>query len=674
MPPSNVPIQSAPNPDAPLERSVALQIHAKPDRLLLFSFLAFYIVLLFSELRVDLIFADPANVSAGLLVLIALPGLYLLSRPGLFKTKSLPALLLGETTFRTPMKLGRRRYKEIPYDAITAIDTRGNGRFSFHLVQTKKHLLYYPITFFPDPDEWSRLPELLLSQIAKLPDGTERIERLSEQADLSKTIFSRSPIATIVLAVLMTAMFCLQVMLFALEPQTLPGLGANSSLLVHQGELYRLITSSFLHAGYIHITLNLVALLALGYIVEAILGSHRFVIIYFFALISGSLASVVSGSVLSVGASAGIFGLLGALLVINLTYKERLPAGLVMSHRWWVVILAINLGLPILIPKIDILAHCGGFIAGAWVTALLLRSFDLSKLGEPTHMFHSLVYYGILLLVCVSIAFNAEQFRDEAKRKASNLLVMNHLVEHADASPDELNDFSWDVAIDQKADSEMLVLADKAIRKSLTLLADGEASEQSVLNLEDTRATVAYRLGKFDEAIQVESSILSSPDEVGFDKQFAASQLERFLSTRAAIFGIFRRGMFSPVAVTAEPIRLLSNEYALELNVDSDLPFPFVAYLVGSAGPHPKAMVKVQLQRGVLGVTLRNDLFQKIPSWQQLNFRLVGLDAASEVLTLSEDRDYAAEAWPLLESVKNYGQYDYRNYTKQPQLLGPLTS
>src|SRR5699024_1131171 len=58
-----------------------------------------------------------------------------------------------------------------------------------------------------------------------------------------------------------------------------------------EGQWWRLVSSMFIHIGFLHLIINMVALYYLGIIVEKIFGSKRFFIIYFLAGIGGSIAS-----------------------------------------------------------------------------------------------------------------------------------------------------------------------------------------------------------------------------------------------------------------------------------------------------------------------------------------------------------------------------------------------
>ena len=131
---------------------------------------------------------------------------------------------------------------------------------------------------------------------------------------------------------------------------------------VANGGWWRLITAAFLHANVIHIGFNMWVLWAIGWPVENYLGRARFLGLYFVAGLAGSAgALVLTPLAVTVGASGAIFGILGALLIIEWQTTGRL-AGNAMT---WIVI---NLVLTFAIANISIGGHIGGLIGGILVT------------------------------------------------------------------------------------------------------------------------------------------------------------------------------------------------------------------------------------------------------------------------------------------------------------------
>src|SRR5262245_21013983 len=125
------------------------------------------------------------------------------------------------------------------------------------------------------------------------------------------------------------------------------------------GEWYRLLTAAFLHYGPIHLGLNMLALWWLGQPVEAALGRARFLLLYIVSGLAGSAgALLLTPNSITVGASGAIFGILGALLVLEYQVTGSL-AGQAMTLI--VINLAFSVGFS---SNISLGGHVGGLIAG----------------------------------------------------------------------------------------------------------------------------------------------------------------------------------------------------------------------------------------------------------------------------------------------------------------------
>lgn len=138
--------------------------------------------------------------------------------------------------------------------------------------------------------------------------------------------------------------------------------------LIDQGEVWRAFTAMFLHANLTHVLFNMWALYLFGPSLERRFGSLSFVSLYLAAGLGGAaLYDGVGRLDPAVGASGAIFGLMGALIAA--TYRQRhTPAGRAVFSQL-MMLLAINLGLPLIIPNIAWEAHVGGLVAGLAISA-----------------------------------------------------------------------------------------------------------------------------------------------------------------------------------------------------------------------------------------------------------------------------------------------------------------
>ncbi|PON66454.1 Peptidase S54, rhomboid [Trema orientale] len=151
-----------------------------------------------------------------------------------------------------------------------------------------------------------------------------------------------------------------------------PLLGASSSTLeklgalewnkvVHRHQGWRLVTCIWLHAGVIHLLVNMLSLVFIGIRLEQQFG---------FGFGGSILSSLFIRNNISVGASGALFGLLGAMLselLTNWTIYTNKAAALITL----LVVIMINLGIGIL-PRIDNFAHIGGFLTGFLLGFVLL--------------------------------------------------------------------------------------------------------------------------------------------------------------------------------------------------------------------------------------------------------------------------------------------------------------
>ena len=151
--------------------------------------------------------------------------------------------------------------------------------------------------------------------------------------------------------------------------------GSNYGQRTLTGEWWRLLTSTFIHFGLLHLVVNMVALAQAGPIVERLYGSARFLALYVFAALFGELTSLLWHPLANgAGASGAIFGVFGGLLAFILNPRNAVPAAVMKSIRKRVVpIVLLNLAFGALYLNIDNAAHIGGLVGGALIGLLLAR-------------------------------------------------------------------------------------------------------------------------------------------------------------------------------------------------------------------------------------------------------------------------------------------------------------
>lgn len=150
---------------------------------------------------------------------------------------------------------------------------------------------------------------------------------------------------------------------------------------VANGDWWRLATAMFLHGNLLHLAFNMFALWLVGTAIENALGTSRFFLVYVVAGLAGSAGALLlpivrtsGGFVMeynpeqaTVGASGAIYGLFGALLVL-----EYLATGTLAGQAMTLIV--INLALSFAIPGISIGGHIGGLVGGTAATYALVST------------------------------------------------------------------------------------------------------------------------------------------------------------------------------------------------------------------------------------------------------------------------------------------------------------
>jgi membrane associated rhomboid family serine protease len=162
--------------------------------------------------------------------------------------------------------------------------------------------------------------------------------------------------------------------------------------LVASGDWWRLITAAFLHANIIHIAFNMLALWWFGAPVENYLGRLRFVGLYLVSGLAGSAGALVANpTAVTVGASGAIFGILGAMLILEWQATGRLGGNAL-------TLIVINLALSFAIAGISVGGHIGGLIGG------LLATLAFARWGRGHAAYGRLGLGGGLGLVIIGVA------------------------------------------------------------------------------------------------------------------------------------------------------------------------------------------------------------------------------------------------------------------------------
>jgi hypothetical protein len=163
---------------------------------------------------------------------------------------------------------------------------------------------------------------------------------------------------------------------------------------IAQGQWWRLLTSTVLHSGILHLLFNMYALYWLGPQLESMLGQMRFTALYVLSALGGSIASYWFSDLntVSVGASGAIFGLITATIVIGREMRSDVSQ--------LVVLLGLNVVIGFWQPGIDWRAHFGGAVVGATVAYHFTKGTRLNR--DQIHRVGLAGIFAILVLATVA--------------------------------------------------------------------------------------------------------------------------------------------------------------------------------------------------------------------------------------------------------------------------------
>ncbi|MGL4421321.1 MAG: rhomboid family intramembrane serine protease, partial [Gemmataceae bacterium] len=133
------------------------------------------------------------------------------------------------------------------------------------------------------------------------------------------------------------------------------------------------MTACFVHAGALHLLLNMFSLGNLGPFAETLWGRWRFIVLYALSgLASTTFAMMMGPQAFLVGASGAVCGVFGAIAAWLLLYREHLPGELVFDFAKGLALGAVTTIAVSFAPQVSWEGHLGGFVTG-FITAILLN-------------------------------------------------------------------------------------------------------------------------------------------------------------------------------------------------------------------------------------------------------------------------------------------------------------
>jgi len=235
-------------------------------------------------------------------------------------------------------------------------------------------------------------------------DGLQLFLKITQEINMKNTkdtieneriLSPKKPTVTFILLGIMTLAF---LMTFIYNPNTIILYLGNQKDLVVSGEIYRLITSGFLHVDIIHFLSNCYALFVIGKLSEGYYGKWKYLLIFFISMITGNLLSISMSNSFSIGASGAIFGLLGCLLYFG--YHYRIYFGNVLIKQI-VPIIILNLFIGFTVSGIDNYAHIGGLIGGF----LASKAVGINSKDKKSDKINGIVLSAIYIIFLIFLNF-----------------------------------------------------------------------------------------------------------------------------------------------------------------------------------------------------------------------------------------------------------------------------
>lgn len=252
------------------------------------------------------------------------------------------------------------------------LDTEGESKIidetKTHLLLTPNHDLELLHQEFPtlhqifevkadDSDEYTKLKEKLLKPNTAAVQPKNTFEFIKSLPKVTLTLLG----LIISISLLINGLVFAGYDIFALSIF----FGAYyKTFILANGEVWRFLTTGFIHTDIFHLAMNAFALMNLGNFMERLYGPQRFLITVFSGIVMGSLfIFAAEGNVLVMGISGGLYAVLGIMLVY-LIETGLIKQRQIQSQVFRLVLINVMINF---IPQISVLGHLGGLITGVFL-------------------------------------------------------------------------------------------------------------------------------------------------------------------------------------------------------------------------------------------------------------------------------------------------------------------
>jgi rhomboid protease GluP len=314
-------------------------------------------------------------------------------------------------------------------------------------------------TDMEDPASLDRFAVELKHRISIAPDGRQNLQGVERREVLFHRLFKPPPFIFALVGLLALLHWQVNSLGVSLLFVPLPHPGSFTGDIVVSGEFYRLVTANFLHADLRHLVTNSLGLIVFGWFVEAAMGAKRISLLLFASSISAfSLTALVFNSTeqlrsfSSIGASNGVWALIGASLVISTQNRTALPAGFRVQIGMWVVI-ALTLHRELVHLREASLSHLGGGMFGLIFTAAMTYGKRTLPPFDAPWLSRAVAFAALTSIVSGGLALRNYWLLDYRQ-----YLEVHHdeTGAAAEVSDRSRNDYARHVAMDRAATDESL--------------------------------------------------------------------------------------------------------------------------------------------------------------------------------------------------------------------------
>jgi len=285
---------------------------------------------------------------------------------------------------------------------------------------------YIALAPYSTPDQ-ERILELSLQHLRQSQPNHDTTNTLVQEREFQAQLIALAPYTWVTYALVFINVTVWLLMLINganfIQPsvEMLFRWGGNTASEVQHGQWWRMITATFLHSGFMHITMNMLGLWSIGQTVERIYGHRAYLLIYLGSALAGSALSLhfSAQKAVSVGASGAVFGIAGALLVAVYQHRDTLPKIFGKQNLTGIgAFVVYSLAQGFAHAGIDNGAHIGGLLAGAAIAFVLPERFDLQHY-EATIRHRGMIALTVAGIFITTLAVSAPTAQVDFQRQLS---------------------------------------------------------------------------------------------------------------------------------------------------------------------------------------------------------------------------------------------------------------